>query len=224
MADDASRAVQGGAAAPVFITNLALPTSTPGGSQNVVVTSQPAPPTGASATQVQGPAAHDSPVVGNPLLNGAYASDTPPANVTLADIVRLWAKLNGALAVFNAYALNSTDDAAQAYPPATAQRVGSTALEASRVLKASPGTLCNLMIYNGNTLARFFLLFDSTTVPIDTTPPSVAPISVPALSHLVVSFPLTGLTFTTGIAICSSTTAATKTLGASDMWVTAEIL
>lgn len=51
--------------------------------------------TGISANQVQGTAAHDAPVAGNPVLTGGYASATPQAAVTTGDAVRAWFGVNG---------------------------------------------------------------------------------------------------------------------------------
>lgn len=80
MADDATRPVQGGSAQPVFIVNENVATtSTPPASQDVVVTSQPAPPTGASATQVQGNAASGTAIVGNPVrIAGSDGTNVVP--------------------------------------------------------------------------------------------------------------------------------------------------
>lgn len=220
MADDATRAVEGGPASPVFITNSSLPGSAPTGTQNVALLSSP---TGASATQVQGVAAHDAPVVGNPLLLGAYASDTAPANVTAADLVRLWAKLNGALSTFMAYGLNSIDDAVQAYPPSTASTVSSSAYETGRVLKATPGTLVSLSIYNSAVTPLFIQLHNTTAVPADGVAP-VLSLTVPTIANLVINFPLAGMPFTTGITVVGSTTGPTKTLATAVLYITAVIL
>lgn len=74
-----------------------------------VATGNPMPVTGtvtaAQATaanlnaEVQGDAAHDAVVSGNPVLAGAYASAVTPADVTAdGDAVRVWATRNGAQA------------------------------------------------------------------------------------------------------------------------------
>jgi hypothetical protein len=172
---------------------------------------------------IQGAAAHDTAAAGNPLLGGAYASDTPPANVTLADAVRLWAKLNGAQAMFNAYALNSTDDAVQAYPPATALTVATTAYAASLIAKTAPGTLVSLHIYNSKASAQFIQIHNSTTLPADTAVPLMT-LTVAASSNLVVTLPLAGLPCTAGIVICNSSTGPTKTIGSADVYITAVMI
>ena len=74
---------------------------------------------GTSAEQVQGNVAHDGVDSGNPIKLGAYAKASAPANVSAdADRVNLWALLNGALAIYNAYGLNITDDALVDYEDA----------------------------------------------------------------------------------------------------------
>lgn len=62
---------------------------------------------------VQGKAAHDAAVSGNPILNGAYASAAAPTAVsTDGDVVRLWADLNGRLQVGDGGSTLSIDDGA----------------------------------------------------------------------------------------------------------------
>jgi hypothetical protein len=52
-------------------------------------------PTGASAAQVQGTVAHDSPAANNPVLNAGYAVNAEPAAVANADVARLITDLVG---------------------------------------------------------------------------------------------------------------------------------
>ncbi len=54
-------------------------------------------PTGASAFQVQGTVAHDSPAANNPVLNAGYAVNAEPAAVANADVARLITDLVGKL-------------------------------------------------------------------------------------------------------------------------------
>lgn len=180
-------------------------------------------PVGASSATVQGTVAHDSPAANNPVLLGAYASDTTPTSVAAADVSRLWAKLNGALSVFNAYALNSTDDAVQAFPPSTAQTSASAAYENDRVIKAGAGTLVSLSVYNSKASAQFIQIHNVTSTPAD----GVAPIfvvTVPTVANYTINFPLSGLPCTTGIYVCNSSTGPTKTLGSDDCYFTAVYL
>lgn len=59
---------------------------------------------------IQGNVAHDAADAGNPVGIGGYAEDSPPTDVTIADRVRAWFRRNGALAIYNAYGNNPTDD------------------------------------------------------------------------------------------------------------------
>ena len=96
------------------------------------------------------------------------------------------------------------------------------ATEASRVIKASAGTLMSLSGYNNKTAAQFIQIFNSTTVPADTTVP-IHTFTVPAKSNFSYDVPVTGVPFTTGIAVCNSSTLATKTIGSADCFFTAVI-
>lgn len=96
----------------------------------------------------------------------------------------------------------------------------SAALAASLIIKASAGKLFKLQIVNTNAVARYFQVHNSATLPADTAVP-VFLISVPALSSIEVDFTVYGRYFSTGIVICNSTTAATKTIGAADAWFNA---
>lgn len=93
----------------------------------------------------------------------------------------------------------------------------STALEASRVGKASPGTLFGLSGFNNKASAQYIQIFDSATVPADAAVP-VQVQQVPALSPYSFDFGTYGRGFAAGIAASNSSTLATKTLGSADCW------
>lgn len=96
---------------------LTLP-ALPAGTNNIGDVDVASGPTGASALQGQGAAAHDAAVVGNPWLMGGYASATAPSDVSAdGDAVRAWFRRNGALATYNAYGSNITDDNVLALVP-----------------------------------------------------------------------------------------------------------
>lgn len=95
----------------------------------------------------------------------------------------------------------------------------SAALEASRVLKAAPGTLVAVIGYNGKASAQFIQLHDAAAVPADGAAP-VAAFTVPAASNFSLDIPIA---FGTGIVVCNSSTAATKTIGAADCFFTAVV-
>lgn len=93
----------------------------------------------------------------------------------------------------------------------------STAYEASRVVKATKGTVFGVTGYNSKTSAQFIQLHDATAVPADTAVPKVT-FTVPASSNFTIDFGKYGRRFTTGIVICNSSTGPTKTLGSADTW------
>lgn len=98
-------------------------------------------------------------------------------------------------------------------------RVSSSALEASHVIKASAGNLYTVTGYNSRTSSQFIQVFNSTTVPADTTVP-IYTFIVAAQSNFSLDFGLLGENFSTGIAISNSSTVATKTIGSADCWFT----
>lgn len=91
----------------------------------------------------------------------------------------------------------------------------STAEEASRVAKASAGTLYGFTIYNNNAAVRYVQLFDSATLPADGVVP-VLTYEVAAQASRAVGFGPYGRRFSTGIVICNSSTDTTKTIGSAD--------
>lgn len=116
--------------------------------------------------------------------------------------------------------------AAQAAPTSTQASVtliSSTALEASHVISAGAANLLGCVGYSNKSTSQYIQFFNSASVPADTTAPYIAPIYVPATSNFSIDFGATGLPFSTGIAASNSSTAATKTIGSSDVWFTCRI-
>ena len=101
-------------------------------------------------------------------------------------------------------------------------KVASTAQEASHVLKASAGKLISLVGYNNSATAQYIQLFDSATVPADTTVP-VYSFYVQGTSNFSLDNASIGIPFTTGIAVSNSSTLATKTIGSANCWFTAVV-
>jgi len=93
----------------------------------------------------------------------------------------------------------------------------SVAYEASSVTKASAGTVYGVTGYNSRTTAQFFQFFNSATVPADTSVPVIT-FTVAASSNFSVDFGVYGRYFSTGIAWANSSTGATKTIGANDVF------
>lgn len=115
----------------------------------------------------------------------------------------------------------------QAVPQSSATNanssVASTALETSHVIKASAGRLFQLTGVNTKTSAQYIQVFNSATVPADTTVP-VLLAYVPAGANFSFDFGSIGRYFSTGISVSNSSTAGTKTIGSADCWFNAEYL
>ena len=107
---------------------------------------------------------------------------------------------------------------------ATATTVVSTALEASKVLKASAGSLVSIHGFNSKASAQYILIMNSATVPADGAVTLLyPPIYVPATSNFSLTFPVP-LTASTGISVSNSSTGSfTKTAGAADCIYTAQV-
>lgn len=99
----------------------------------------------------------------------------------------------------------------------------STAYEASRVIKASSGRCFCINGYSSKTSTQFILVFDSASLPAEGTAPTLPPIRVPASQNFSITFGPFARKFASGIVICNSSTANTKTIGSADCWFDAQI-
>jgi hypothetical protein len=106
--------------------------------------------------------------------------------------------------------------------------VSSTALSSSIIVKSGVGKLFGFSVYNTNSSAQFILMFDANSLPADGAVPigvfvaGAGGTSATPAGALGVYYGSTGLGFTRGIALCNSSTASTKTIGAADCLFSAQ--
>jgi hypothetical protein len=93
----------------------------------------------------------------------------------------------------------------------------SAAYEASTVVKAAAGTLFELTGYNSKATDQFIQVHDASSLPSDTAIPTVVFVAR-AQSNFSWSGGKYGKKFTTGIVVCNSSVAPTKTIGSADCW------
>lgn len=98
-----------------------------------------------------------------------------------------------------------------------------SALAASLVVKAAAGRLFQLTGVNTKASAQYIQIHNTTSSPADTAVP-VLLAYVPAGANFSFDFGSIGRYFSTGITVCNSSTAATKTIGSADCWFNAEYL
>ena len=99
----------------------------------------------------------------------------------------------------------------------------STALAASLVIKAGAGRLYQLTGVNTKATAQYIQVFNNSSLPADTAVPILLAY-VPSGANFSFDFGSIGRYFSTGITVCNSSTAATKTIGSADCWFNAEYL
>jgi hypothetical protein len=101
-----------------------------------------------------------------------------------------------------------------AFAQGPTQTVSSTALEASHVIKSGPGDLILFMGYNSGS-EQFIQVHNAASLPANAAVPVVS-FKVSSGQNFSLAIPSDGMRFTTGIVVCNSSTAATKTIGAAD--------
>jgi len=105
-------------------------------------------------------------------------------------------------------------------PSAQASVYQTTAYAASGVIKNSPGSFYGLFGYNSSTSDQYLQLHNAASLPANSAVP-LAVIKIPAESTFSIDCRATGITFSTGIVWCNSSTAPTKTIGSADVFLTA---
>lgn len=101
-----------------------------------------------------------------------------------------------------------------------AATIRSSAYEASHVISAAAATLKELRGFNSGA-AQWIQIHDASSLPANTAVPEEI---IYVGSNQNFSFtPPAGLSFTTGIVVCNSSTGPTKTIGAADCWFSADI-
>jgi hypothetical protein len=89
------------------------------------------------------------------------------------------------------------------------------ALAASLIVSVKPARLLRVSFTNTNAAARWLQLFNAIAVPADTAVPLLSiPVAIGAFVNIDLG--VYGRFFSTGIVLCNSSTAATKTIGAAD--------
>lgn len=94
----------------------------------------------------------------------------------------------------------------------------SSALESSAVVKTLPGTLYSITGYNSKAAVQYIQFFDSASLPANGTAPNIM-FRAEAQSNFYYDLGEIGRYCSNGIAICNSSTVATKTLGSDDLWL-----
>lgn len=97
--------------------------------------------------------------------------------------------------------------------------VHSPAAASSLIVSTGPCSLSQLVVDNAGG-AQFIQLHDSATVPADGAIPTLV-FRIPASTSAAFDAALRGVQFNTGLVICNSSTAATKTIGAANCYFTA---
>lgn len=93
----------------------------------------------------------------------------------------------------------------------------SVALEASRIIKAGPGTLFSITGVNNKGSAQYIQIHDSATLPTDSAVPKIV-LRVAGEENFFYEFREIGRFFKNGIVVTNSSTLATKNIGSADCW------
>jgi hypothetical protein len=219
----------------ITLGTVSINQTTPGTTNGVVINSSALPTDAATETTsaailaklLAAPATEAAQTTGNGTLStingkitacdtGAVtiaASALPSGAATQTTLAALDAKVtacNTGAVVIASGAVTST--------PNSVTLSSSTAYEASRVVKASAGTLRSLTGYNSGP-AQFIQLHNTASLPADGQAPILI-LPLPATSGFAFEW-VNGIPCSTGITLCNSTTGPTKTIGGANCFFTA---
>lgn len=209
-ASTAARQDTGNTALAAILTELGQKTE-PANQQHCIIDSS-ALPTGASTEARQ---ATGNTSVGNLDTNlGAKADAAAVTDTGVFSLIALFKRLLQGTTTLIAKTLSQANDSVRAYSP-NGTFVGSVALEIGHVIKASAGKGIRVSGLNTLNAQQWIQVHDAASAPADT--------AVPKISRYVLArdnfeIDLSGISFATGIYVCNSVTAVTKTAGAADCW------
>lgn len=98
----------------------------------------------------------------------------------------------------------------------------SSGLAASLVVSSIPAVLYGLTVYNGKASSQYIQIHDAASLPADTAVPVFPPFTIGSGETRTLEFE-EGRNFATGIVVCNSSTAATKTIGSADCMFDAQV-
>lgn len=96
-----------------------------------------------------------------------------------------------------------------------------TAAAASLVVKSGKGRLIALYAYNAKGSAQFIQVHDSAALPDEAAVPILTQTVATVANMTPIQIPEGGIPFVNGLVVCNSSTAATKTIGSADCFITA---
>jgi len=102
-------------------------------------------------------------------------------------------------------------------PPRYPKDWDSQGLIASAVVSTAPAHVLEIRGVNTSASTRYVQMFNATSVPADAAVPYTTPIPVAPGGTFSLTFPA-GLLFSTGVCVATSSTAATKAVGAAELW------